>query len=133
MPEPKRVLVVEDDILNGMFYQAVLEASHFTVQVVTDGAFVMGLVKEFTPDLITMDIQIPNITGLQLIEMLQADPQFRHIPILAITAFAGKGEESRIRKAGAKGYLAKPVSINRLLAEIEALLPQTAGENDDQA
>ncbi|AKH42480.1 two-component system cell cycle response regulator DivK [Altererythrobacter atlanticus] len=130
--EPKRILVVEDDLLNGMFYQAVLEANDFTVSIVSDGAYVMRRVKEFRPDLITMDIQIPSISGLDLTEMLNADPQFRDISILAITAFAGKGEEARIRKAGASGYLAKPVSIKRLMAEIGALLAPAAGANDDE-
>ncbi|BBC74209.1 response regulator [Altererythrobacter sp. B11] len=118
-----RVLVVEDDVLNGMFYQAVLEAGGFTVRVVSDGAYVLRAVEEFAPDLITMDIQVPNISGLELTRKLQADDRFREIPILAITAFAGRGEEGTIRNAGARGYLAKPVSIKRLMAEIEGLLP----------
>jgi len=128
MPEPKHILVVEDDLLNGMFYQAALEANHFKVRIVADGAFVMEQVREFQPDLITMDIQIPNVTGLELTKMLQAEPKLREIPILAITAFAGKGEESQIRGAGASGYLAKPVSLNVLLAEIDALLSPPRSE-----
>lgn len=128
MPEPKHILVVEDDLLNGMFYQAALEANHFKVRIVADGAFVMEQVREFQPDLITMDIQIPNVTGLELTKMLQAEPKLREIPILAITAFAGKGEESQIREAGASGYLAKPVSLNVLLAEIDALLSPPRSE-----
>ena len=117
-----KVLVVEDDLLNRMFYHAVLEGRGFEVAMVEDGAQVLGEVQAFRPDVITMDIHLPSISGLELIRRLQEDEATRAIPILAITAFCGKGEEKRIRKAGARGYIAKPVSISRLTSEIEALL-----------
>lgn len=118
----KKVLVVEDDVLNRMFYKAVLEELGYEVVNVHDGALVLAEVSRFRPDVITMDIQLPSISGLELIKRLQLDQQTRAIPILAITAFAGRGEEARIRRAGARGYIAKPVSIARLTSEIEALL-----------
>lgn len=118
----RRILVVEDDLLNRMFYCAVLEGNGFAVDSVGDGAQVLARVEAFAPDLIIMDIQLPNVSGLILIEKLQAQPAFAAIPILAITAFVGKGEERRIREAGARGYLAKPVSMQPLLAAIEGLL-----------
>jgi len=118
----KKVLVVEDDLLNRMFYSAVLEGEGYDVLVVSDGALVLAEVGTFAPDVITMDIQLPNISGLDLIKLLQQDQRTRRIPILAITAFAGRGEEARIRRAGAQGYIAKPVTVARLTREIGALL-----------
>jgi len=118
----KKVLVVEDDLLNRMFYSAVLEGKGYEVAFVHDGAQVLAEVDRFAPDLITMDIHLPSISGLELIKRLQRDARKRKIPILAITGFAGKNEEARIRRAGARGYLAKPVSVAKLTTEIEALL-----------
>ena len=119
----KRALVVEDDLLNRMLYCAVLEGRDFTVEAVGDGGQVMAKVREFAPDLIIMDINLPNVSGVRLIERLQADSNFREIPILAVTAYVGKGEESRIRKAGARDYMAKPIKIEPFMAAVDRLLP----------
>jgi len=118
----KKVLVVEDDVLNRMFYTAVLEEAGYEVVLVHDGAHVLAEVARVMPDVITMDIHLPNISGLELIKQLQRGARTRHIPILAITGYAGRGEEAKIRRAGARGYIAKPVTIARLKSEIEALL-----------
>ena len=118
----RKVLVVEDDLLNRMFYHEVLHGCGYEVAMVSDGAEVMDEVARFCPDLITMDIQLPHISGLRLIRKLQMGAATRTIPIIAITAFAGKGEEERIRSAGAKAYLAKPVTIPRLVEAVDALL-----------
>lgn len=121
---PTKVLVVEDDLLNRMFYHEVLQGRGYEVAMVSDGAAVMDEVARFAPDLITMDIQLPHISGLRLIRKLQRAQSTSSIPILAITAFAGKGEEERIRDAGASGYLAKPVTIPKLVEAVDALLAQ---------
>ena len=118
----KKVLVVEDDVLNRMFYTAVLEEVGYEVVLVHDGANVLAEVDRVEPDVITMDIHLPTISGLELIKRLQGNQRTRHIPILAITGYAGRGEEAKIRRAGARGYIAKPVTIARLKSEIEALL-----------
>jgi two-component system cell cycle response regulator DivK len=120
----RRILVVEDDLLNRMFYIATLEQAGFDVDPVSDGALVMGEVAQFDPDLVIMDINLPNVSGLELIERLKADPAHRNLPILAITAYVGKAEESRIREAGASDYLAKPVSMKTFVGAIERLLPE---------
>ena len=120
-----KVLIVEDDLLNRMFYQAVFADRGFETVMVEDGAQVHEEVRRFGPDLITMDIQLPNVSGRQLIKELQQDPATRDIPVLAITAFAGPSEERRLRRAGARGYLSKPVTIARLVGEVENLLGQT--------
>jgi two-component system cell cycle response regulator DivK len=118
----KRILVVEDDLLNRMFFSATLEASGFDVRMVTDGAQVMDATKDFAPDLITMDINLPNVSGVDLIKRLRTSSKFKAVPIIAITAYVGKGEEARIRKAGASDYMAKPISIKPFLASVERLL-----------
>lgn len=119
-----RILVVEDDLLNRMFYCATLEQAGFAVDPVSDGALVIGEVEEFMPDLVIMDINLPNISGLELIELLKSDPSHRDLPILAITAYVGREEERRIREAGASDYLAKPVAMKAFVSAIERLLPE---------
>lgn len=118
--------MVEDDLLNRMFYHEALGARGYDVAEVGDGAAVMAEVARFAPDLITMDIQLPNISGLRLIRMLKREPSARTIPILAITAFVGREEEYRMRNAGAAGFLAKPVTMERLLGAVEQLLGDAA-------
>lgn len=121
---PAKVLIVEDDVLNRMFYEAVFQQCGYEMMLVDDGARVMEAVEAFSPDLITMDIHLPNVSGRKLIRQIKRDPAKRHIPILAITAYAGKRDEEEIRKAGAQGYLAKPLSIESLTREVEALLEE---------
>ena len=118
----KRALVVEDDLLNRMFLCATLEAEGFTVEIVSDGAHAIATAREFHPDVITMDINLPNVSGVELIKQLRADDGLKAIPILAITAYVGKGEEGRIRRAGASDYMSKPISIKPFLASVERLL-----------
>lgn len=115
----RKVLVVEDDLLNRMFYLEVLTASGHAVSEVGDGAAVMDEVARFRPDVITMDIQLPHVSGLKLIRQLRRNAETAEIPIIAITAFAGKDEEARCRAAGATNYLSKPVTMDRLLGAIE--------------
>ena len=117
-----KVLIVEDDLLNRMFYEAVFQQRGYQLMVVDDGAHVLDAVDDFTPDLITMDIHLPNISGRKLIRKINRNPETRHIPILAITAYAGRRDEDEIRRAGASGYLAKPLSIDKLLGEVDNLL-----------
>ncbi len=120
----KRVLIVEDDLLNRMFLSATLEAHGYDVRMVTDGAHVLAEAQDFTPDLITMDINLPNVSGIDLIKQLRADPAFAAVPILAITAYVGKGEENLVRRVGASDYMPKPISIRPFLASIERLLSE---------
>lgn len=117
-----KVLIVEDDLLNRMFYEAVLRQRGYELLLVDDGARVLAAVEEFAPDLITMDIHLPNVSGRKLIRQIARNPATAHIPILAITAFAGRRDEADIRQAGARAYLAKPLSIDSLLREVDGLL-----------
>lgn len=119
----KRVLVVEDNDLNRRLFGDVLKSQGYEVLGVGDGASALAEARAFAPDLIIMDIQLANISGLDLIEEARRDPALSAIPVLAVTAYAGKGDEERIREAGAEGYLAKPVSIGPFMAAVRALLP----------
>lgn len=125
-PVTIRVLIVEDDLLNRMFYEAVFQQRGYDMLAVDDGANVIDAVAQFAPDFITMDIHLPHVSGRKLIRTIHRDPATRHIPILAITAYAGQSDEAEIRRAGAAGYLAKPLSIERLLEAVDEVL-DTAG------
>jgi two-component system cell cycle response regulator DivK len=99
-----------------------LKASGFEVEPVADGREAIDKARLFVPNLVVMDIQLPNVSGLSLIEQLKRDDELRAIPVLAVTAYAGKGDEDRIREAGAEGYLAKPVSITPFMQAVNKLL-----------
>lgn len=118
----KRVLVVEDDVLNSVYIRTTLETHGLTVETVSDGAYAIAAVRAFRPDLITMDINLPSVSGIELIRRLKADPEFAPIPVIAVTAHVGRIEELRIRQAGAADYMTKPISMKPLLAAIERLL-----------
>ncbi len=118
----KRILVVEDNDLNRKLFCDVLKNQGFAVEPVADGEEALDAARRFVPNLIIMDIQLPTISGLELIEAAKADKVLRAIPVLAVTACAGKGDEERIRDAGADGYLSKPVSIGPFMAAVRELL-----------
>ena len=118
----KRILVVEDNDLNRKLFCDVLRSQGYAVEPVADGREVLGKARSFVPNLIIMDIHLPEISGLDLIEGAKADAVLRSIPVLAVTAYAGKGDEERIRDAGADGYLSKPVSIGPFMAAVRALV-----------
>jgi two-component system cell cycle response regulator DivK len=118
----KRILVVEDNDLNRKLFCDVLKSQGYVVEPVADGLAALDKARSFVPNLIIMDIQLPNVSGLDLIETAKADPVLRSIPVLAVTAYAGKGDEDRIREAGADAYLAKPVSIGPFMTAVKALV-----------
>lgn len=118
----KRILVVEDNDLNRKLFCDVLVSQGFAVEPVADGRDALDRARAFVPNLVIMDIQLPNVSGLDLIEAAKQDPVLRTIPVLAVTAYAGKGDEERIREAGAEGYLAKPVSIGPFMQAVRALI-----------
>jgi two-component system cell cycle response regulator DivK len=118
----KRIIVVEDNDLNRKLFCDVLKSQGYAVEPVADGRDALDKARAFNPGLIIMDIQLPNISGLELIEAAKRDPVLRDVPVLAVTAYAGKGDEDRIREAGAQGYLAKPVSIGPFMAAVKGLV-----------
>ena len=118
----KRILVVEDNDLNRKLFCDVLRASGFAVEPVADGNTAIAMARSFDPNLVVMDIQLADISGLDLIADLKKDSILADIPVLAVTAYAGKGDEQRIRDVGAQGYLAKPVSIGPFMAAVKGLM-----------
>ncbi len=122
----KRVLVVEDNDLNRKLFCDVLTAGGFTVEPVADGRQVMERAREFVPNLVVMDIQLQDVSGLDLIASLKRDLALADVPVLAVTAYAGKGDEQRIRDSGAEGYLSKPVSIGPFMAAVRGLMGSVA-------
>ena len=118
----KRVLVVEDNELNLKLFCDLLRAHEYTTAGVRDGREAVAAARAFAPDLIVMDIQLPHVSGFDLIVQLKADDALRSIPIMAVTAYAGREDEERIRAAGADAYVSKPISLMRFVDAVQALL-----------
>ena len=118
----KRILVVEDNDLNRKLFCDVLQAGGFSVEPCADGETAIERARAFIPNLVIMDIQLHGISGLDLIAGLKDDEDLCDIPVLAVTAYAGKGAEERIREVGAEGYLSKPVSIGPFMNAVKGLL-----------
>ena len=116
----RRILVVEDSPTSMLLVVYVLENAGHQVFQAVDAAAGIRIAREALPDLIFMDIQLPGMDGLEASRLLKADEATRQIPIYALTAFAMKGDEERIRAAGCDGYLSKPASYKDLLATVEA-------------
>ncbi len=118
----QKILVVEDNELNLKLFCDLLRAHGYETEAVRDGREAIARARAFAPDLIVMDIQMPHISGLELIEQLKGDEALKMIPIMAVTAYAAKGDEERIRDAGAEGYVSKPISVLRFVEAVAALL-----------
>jgi two-component system cell cycle response regulator DivK len=121
-PLAKRVLVVEDNELNLKLFCDLLRAHEFETEPVRDGREAVDRARAFVPNLIVMDIQLPYVSGYDLILQIKADENLGKIPIMAVTAYAGREDEDRIRAAGADAYVSKPISVARFVEEVNALL-----------
>ena len=119
---PKTVLIVEDNDLNMMLFRDLLEANGYGTLKTKDGLEAMKLAREHRPDLIVMDMQLPEVSGLEVIKWLKEDPDLRAIPIIAVTAFAMKGDEEKIRQGGCEAYIAKPIAVTKFLETVERFL-----------
>ncbi len=118
----KRILVVEDNELNLKLFCDLLRAHQFVAEPVRDGREAVERAREVKPELIIMDIQMPHVTGYELILALKADEELRTIPVMAVTAYAGREDEERIRTAGAAAYVSKPISLMRFMDAVNALI-----------
>ncbi|MGE4429998.1 MAG: response regulator [Sphingobium sp.] len=118
----KRILVVEDNELNLKLFCDLLKAHGHETRPVSDGREVLRQAGEFGPDLVIMDIHLPHVSGLDLIIALKADAALAVVPIMAVTAYAGKGDEERIRQAGAEAYVSKPISVMKFVDVVNGLL-----------
>ena len=129
----QKILVVEDNELNLKLFCDLLRAHSYVAEPVRDGREALATARSFAPDLIVMDIQMPHISGLELIEQLKADAELKPIPIMAVTAYAAKGDEERIRDAGAEGYVSKPISVLKFVEAVRALLDAAAARAVEEA
>jgi two-component system cell cycle response regulator DivK len=120
-----KVLVVEDNPANMTLADFLLQSVGHTVLKALDAEAGLALAREQQPDLILMDIQLPGMDGLQATGLLKSSEATRHIPVIALTALAMKGDEERIRAAGCDGYIAKPMRYQEFLATIEGQLTRT--------
>ena len=118
----KMILIVEDDELNMKFENDLLRAHDYDTILSVDGSDALSLAREHHPDLIIMDIQLPEVSGIEHTKALKADDALKDIPILAVTAFAMSGDKEKILEAGCDGYIAKPISVSDLLETAEKLI-----------
>ena len=124
----KKVVIVEDNALNIKLFCDLLAAHGHEPEAVTDSRNALDVAREFEPDLVITDIQLPHVSGLDLIRMLRADKELADVPIMAVTAYAGRGDEERVRAAGAQAYVSKPISVVKFAETVEELLP--SGEKE---
>lgn len=115
----KRILIVEDNDLNLKLFKDLLEANGYETNEARDGSNAVALVREWEPDLVLMDIQLPDVSGLDLTQQLKAEEDLRHVPVVAVTAFAMKDDEEKILQAGCEAYISKPISIGPFLETVQ--------------
>ncbi len=118
----KKVLIVEDNELNLKLFRDLLEAHGYETLQTKDGMEVMQLARDHKPNLILMDIQLPEVSGLEVTKWIKQDEELKSIPVIAVTAFAMKGDEEKIREGGCEAYIAKPISVTKFIEVIERVL-----------
>jgi two-component system cell cycle response regulator DivK len=118
----KTVLIVEDSELNMRLFNDLLQAFGYHTVKTRDGRQAVPMVREHRPDLIVLDIQLPEVSGLEITDRLKKDPVLKAIPIVAVTAFAMRGDEQRILAAGCDAYLSKPISVTTFLETIRKFI-----------
>jgi two-component system cell cycle response regulator DivK len=118
----KKVLIVEDNDLNMKLFNDLLVAHGYGTLQTRDGLEALALARLHHPDLILMDIQLPEVSGLQVTQWIKKDDDLSKIPIIAVTAFAMKGDEEKIRDGGCEAYIAKPISVASFIRTVERFL-----------
>ena len=119
---PKTALIVEDNVLNLKLMRDLLEASGIKTLQTKDGNAALALARSARPDVILMDIQLPDVSGLEVTRRIKADEELKHIPIIAVTALALRGDEERVREAGCDAYITKPISVTSFLEVVRRFL-----------
>jgi two-component system cell cycle response regulator DivK len=117
-----KILVVEDNALNIKLFCDLLAAHGHHAEGVLDSRLALDAARTFKPDLVITDIQLPHVTGLELMELIRKDEELCDVPIMAVTAYSGVGDDERIRAAGAQAYVSKPISVVRFAETVEELL-----------
>ena len=115
----KTVLIVEDNELNMKLFHDLLDAHGYATLQTRNGMEALKLARTHRPNLILMDIQLPEVSGLEVTKWIKEDDDLRSIPVIAVTAFAMKGDEEKIRQGGCEAYLAKPISLTNFLETVE--------------
>jgi len=118
----KTILIVEDNDLNMKLFHDLIEAQGYKTLQTKDGMDALKLAREHKPDLILMDIQLPEVSGLEVTKWIKEDDNLRSIPIIAVTAFAMKGDEEKILEGGCEAYIAKPISVVQFLETVDRFL-----------
>jgi two-component system cell cycle response regulator DivK len=118
----KTVLIVEDNELNMKLFRDLLEAHGYQTAGTSNGFEALDMVRKLRPDLILMDIQLPQVSGLEVTRWIKDDPELRTIPVVAVTAFAMKGDEERIREGGCEAYLSKPISVGKFIETVRRFI-----------
>jgi two-component system cell cycle response regulator DivK len=118
----KTILIVEDNELNMKLFHDLLEAHGYDTIQTKDGIEALRLARQHRPDLILMDIQLPEISGLEVTKWIKEDDELRSIPVVAVTAFAMKGDEEKMREGGCEAYLAKPISVAHFIKTLQTFL-----------
>lgn len=119
----RRVLIVEDNELNIKLFCDLLQAHGYETLQTKEGLEALKMARLHRPALILMDIQLPEVSGLEVTRWLKQDPELQHIPVVAVTAFAMRGDEEKMRAGGCSGYLAKPISVERLINIVKQFVP----------
>lgn len=122
MSDGPTILIVEDNELNMKLFRDLLAAHGYVTLGTNDGAEALDLVRQHRPDLVLMDIQLPNISGLEIIKRIKADAELKSIPVVAVSAFVTKWDAETIRELGCEAYLAKPITITSFIEAVEAAL-----------
>ena len=118
----KTVLIVEDNELNMKLFHDLLESYGYDTLGTRNGIEALELARTHRPDLILMDIQLPDVSGLEVTKWIKGDPELCRIPVVAVTAFAMNGDEERIRQGGCEAYLSKPISIAKFMETVRRFL-----------
>ena len=122
----KTVLIVEDNELNMKLFHDLLEAHGYNTIGTRNGIEALDLARKHRPDLVLMDIQLPEVSGLEVTKWLKDDPELKHIPVVAVTAFAMKGDEERIREGGCEAYISKPITVSMFLSTVRQFIGDQA-------
>lgn len=117
-----KILIVEDNALNVKLFCDLLAAHGHDARPVTDGRYALAEARDFEPDLVITDIQLPHVTGLEVIRGIRDDKKLQDVPIMAVTAYAAAADEERIRSAGAQAYVSKPISVAKFVSQVNELL-----------
>ena len=119
---PKTILIVEDNELNMKLFHDLLDAHGYATLQTRNGMDALGLARKHRPSLILMDIQLPEVSGLEVTRWLKDDEELRDIPVIAVTAFAMKGDEERIRGGGCEAYISKPISVMSFIGTVRKFI-----------